>query len=367
MGDPALTPNFPRYYVKSSTIRDGFTGDQTNTIKALGEYVIEGYVTDGSGNKLEDFNGVIYTTIFDKPRKVKTITSVNKIFEVRSNIIYRGKATVTNGVFTINFIAPKDINYEYGQGKISYYAENGQTDGAGVDTAVAIGGYSDNPRVEYDSPIVKAYIKDSLFRNGGLTGSNTALFAIIEDETGINISGNSIGHDLTAVLDGDVSNPYIMNDYYETAPNTYKKGFLYFPVENIPEGRHRFTIKAWDVNNNSGEGYVDFVVKDGQILAIQELGNYPNPFRDKTNFVFEHNRPDENLKAEVNIYNTTGLLVRKLNKDFISTGSRSNEISWDGTDNNGTKLTPGLYIYKMNLMTETGIESAANQKLIILP
>lgn len=366
LGDPALEPNFPEFFIHTESLKDGATGQPVSTISALGEYNIDGKVTDVNGNTLDYFNGTLSVTIFDKPRTVKTINGDERTFKVQNNTIYKGKATVNNGHFSFSFIAPKDLNYELGNGAISYYADNGQTDAAGRDTAITIGGFSDNPNLENNPPLVKAFIKDSLFKNGGLTGSNTALFAILEDETGINVSGNSVGHDLVAILDGDVSKPYNMNDYYETAPNTYKRGYLYFPVEGIPDGRHRFTIKAWDVNNNSGEGHVDFVVADGQVVKVQNLMNYPNPFRDLTHFVFEHNHPDENLTAEINIYNTAGVFVRKLTQDFISTGSRSNEITWDATDNNGAKLPAGIYIYRMMISTENGIETTAYQKLVLV-
>jgi len=367
LGDPALEPNFPEYFIRTGTVKDGATGKATTTISALGEYIIEGDVTDVNGNILSDFNGVLAITIYDKPRTVKTITpGLDKTFKVQNNTIYKGKATVNSGKFSLAFIAPKDINYELGKGNISYYADNGTTDAAGRDTTMSIGGYSDNPRIENNPPVIKAYIKDSLFKNGGLTGTNTAIFAILEDETGINVSGNSVGHDLVAILDGDVSKPYIMNDYYETAPNTYKRGYVYFPVEGIPDGRHRFTVKAWDVNNNSGEGYVDFEVADGEVVKVQNLMNYPNPFRDVTHFVFEHNHPDVDLQAEINIYTTSGVWVRNLKQKFISTGSRSNEITWDGTDNHGGKLPAGVYIYRMMISTQAGIEETAYQKLIIV-
>lgn len=366
LGDPALEPNFPEFFIKTESVKDGATGLETKQIGALGEYIISGNVTDVNGNLLDYFNGTLAVTIFDKPRKVKTITAVNKTFQVQNNTIYKGKATVSNGKFSFSFIAPKDINYEEGSGTISFYADNGKTDAAGRDTSVSVGGYSDNPRLENNPPVIKAFIKDSLFRNGGLTGSNTAIFAILEDETGINVSGNAIGHDLTAILDGDVSKPYIMNDYYETEANTYKRGYVYFPVENIPDGRHRFTIKAWDVNNNSGEGYVDFEVADGKVVKVQNLMNYPNPFRDLTHFVFEHNHPDVNLAAEINIYNTAGVLVRKLKQNFMSTGSKSNEVTWDATDDNGAKLPAGVYIYRMMIITEQGIDNTAYQKLVIV-
>lgn len=367
LGDPALEPNFPEFFIHTDQVVDGATGQPTATLGALGEYVISGRVTDVNDNVLDYFNGELSVTIYDKPRKVRASTNNGeRTFEVQNNTIYKGKATVTNGKFSFAFITPKDINYEFGSGNVSYYAENGETDAAGRDTSITVGGFSDNPIIEYEPPIVKPFIKDSLFRNGGLTGSNTAIFAILEDETGINVSGNAVGHDLVAYLDGDVSKPYVMNDYYETAPNTYKRGYVYFPVEDIPDGRHRFTVKAWDVNNNSGEGYVDFVVADGALVKVEELMNYPNPFRDKTHFVFEHNHPDEDMSAEIKIYNTAGALVRTLTQDFITTGSKSNEITWDGTDNNGAKLHSGVYIYRMMISTTQGIETTAYQKLVIV-
>lgn len=367
LGDPALEPNFPEYFIHTESVKDGATGQETNTINALGEYVISGTVTDVNNNVLTDFNGELSVTFYDKPRTVRAGTNAGeRVFEVQNNTIYKGKATVDNGKFSFAFIAPKDINYEIGDGNVSYYADNGITDASGRDSSIKVGGFSDNPREEYNPPIVKPFIKDSLFQNGGLTGNNTAIFAILEDETGINVSGNAIGHDLVAYLDGDVSKPYVMNDYYETAPNTYKRGYVYFPVEGIPDGRHRFTVKAWDVNNNSGEGYVDFVVADGEIVKIENLMNYPNPFSDKTNFVFEHNHPDEDLTAEVNIYTTSGVFVRKLVQEFISSASKSYEVTWDGTDNNGAKLPAGVYIYKMKISTEQGVETTAYQKLVIV-
>ena len=367
LGDPALEPNFPQYFVNTDSILDGVTGEPVDSIGALGSYVIKGNVADVNGSVLDWFDGRLSLTFFDKPRTVSVTTaSGKKEFDVRSNIIYKGKATVTDGRFSIAFIAPKDINYEYGKGKVSYYAENGKTDGAGADTSFTVGGFSDNPVIEGTPPIVRPYIGDSLFRNGGLTGSNTLLFVILEDETGINVSGNSVGHDLTAVLDGDVANPYIMNDYYETQENTYKRGYVSFPLSDLSEGRHILTVKAWDVNNNSGEGHVMFEVADGKIVKVQNLVNYPNPFRNTTTFRFEHNHPDETMEAELNIYNTAGMPVRYIKQVFVPTGSHANEITWDGTADNGAILPSGVYLYRMRIATENSAETTAYQKLVIV-
>lgn len=367
LGDPALTPAFPKYDVVTDSFLEGATLQRTDSMKALGYYILKGSVKDMDGSTLNTFNGNVYVRIYDKPRTERTIYGSLQTFEVQNNTIFIGRSTVTNGRFSIAFITPKDLNYDFGKGKISYYVENGTTDGVGADTNVVVGGFSAFPIVDKKGPEVKPYIGDSLFMDGGITGSNTSLFVkLYDEETGINVSGNAIGHDLTAVLDDDVANPYVLNDYYETAPNDYKHGYVNFPINGLSDGRHTFKVKAWDMNNNSGEGTVNFIVLNGKVVEVHNLINYPNPFTDVTHFVFDHNHPNEKMDVTIHIYTTTGSSVRTLRQSFTPSGSRSNEITWDGTSDRGTKLPSGLYVYRLTLSTEKGIKTSAYQKLILL-
>lgn len=366
LGDPALTPNFPEYFVQIDSIIDVATVEQTNLIKALGAYRISGRVHNNDGTTLTGFNGIMSVSFYDKPRVISTVTSINKTFQLQDNLVYKGKVTVLNGRFSYTFIAPKDINYYYGTGKISQYAHNEITDAAGVDTSVTVGGYSDNPVISNVPPIVRPYINDSLFQNGGITGTNTSLFVSLYSETGINVSGNKLGHDVVAILDNNIEQPYVLNDFYETAANTYQRGYINFPVKGIADGKHTFKVKAWDVNNNSGEGSVDFIVLDGKIVGIENLMNYPNPFNSQTHFVFEHNHPEEALEVKISIYNSTGAIVKNIEQTFTPTGSRSNEIVWDGTGNDGTKVSSGMYVYRLMITTDNGYRSTAYQKMIIV-
>ncbi|MCW3121004.1 MAG: hypothetical protein JWQ38_496 [Flavipsychrobacter sp.] len=368
LGDAALTPDFPQYSITIDGVTDNFTQQKADTIKALGAYEISGSVHDNTGALIGNFNGPVWVSFYDKPRTIKWITpkGSNRTFQLQDNIVYKGKGTVENGKFKLAFIAPKDINYYYGKGKISSYAHNGITDAAGADTTMRIGGYSDHPQISSTPPVVLPYINDSLFRNGGITGTNTSLFVSLYDSTGINVSGNNVGHDLVAVLDDEVETPFILNDYYETAPNTYKHGFVTYPINGLSNGKHRITVRAWDVNDNEGEGSVDFMVIDGKIVDIQNLANYPNPFSNVTHFVFEHNHPYEQLDIQIHIYNAAGALAKEIKQVFTPTGSRSNEITWDGSDNNGQLLPPGVYIYRLNISSEKGFRSSAYQKLVIV-
>ena len=365
LGDPALTPDFPQYNVKFDSAIDGVSMLRTDSIMALGKYIMHGSVRDNNGEIMTGFSGTVYITFFDKSRDISTIVGAARTYKLQDVVVYKGRVTVNNGLFEFQFITPKDINYYYGKSKISTYADNGRIDAAGVDTSLYIGGYSSNPVLSTNPPIVRPYINDTLFQDGGITGTNTSLFVTLYSETGINVSGNELGHNMTAILDDNVESPYILNNYYQTAPDTYQFGYVSFPITGIPDGRHTITVKAWDVNDNSGTGKVDFTVIDGTIIAIQNLQNYPNPFSNSTRFVFEHNHPDEALDVQILIYNAAGGLVKDINEQITPSGSRTNEISWDGTDKNGERLPSGLYVYRLNI-TGKNFKSSAYQKLVIV-
>ena len=370
LGDPALIPNLPAKMnaVVTDSLIENATGQSTTQLAALGEYSLKGSVTDGKGTPDASFNGRVYVTVYDKPQKVDIRTIVynqQRVYETQNNIVFRGGATVTAGHFSIPFVVPKDLNYNLDTGFVQYYVENGVTDAAGMDNSLRIGGASDFPVNDETAPLVRAFIGDSLFRDGGLTGSNTALYAILEDASGINVSGNSLGHDLTVILDGNEKNPYILNDYYESAPNTYKRGFVRFPVEGLSEGLHTLTVKAWDVANNSGTSSVRFRVGSSGETQMEQLGNYPNPFSTSTRFRFEHNHPNEEMKAEIAIYNVSGGLVRRISETFVPTGSHSQELVWDGTSDGGALLPSGVYVYRLFISTSKTTEAAGYQKLVI--
>jgi hypothetical protein len=367
LGDPALQPAFPKHRMFTDAITLMESALPADTMRALGAYRLSGHVADVSGNLLSDFNGRAYVTIFDKPRVINLVTKethTSRSYKMQDNIIFKGLTTVTNGRFSCSFIAPKDMGYEYGQGKISYYAENGETDAAGYDTSVIIGGFYDGAAADNDAPVVKPFIGDTLFRDGGITGPNTLLYVQLYDKSGINVSGNGVGHDLTAVLDGDEAHPYILNDYYQTEPNTYQRGHVSFPLSSLADGAHIIKVKAWDVYNNSGEGTVRFVVGTGG-FQVQNLMNYPNPFRDETHFFFQHNHPGEALTVQIAIYQTTGQIVRFIQQKFNPADNPAHEIIWDGTDDHGARLPSGVYPYRVILSTDNGIEGSAYQKLVI--
>jgi hypothetical protein len=367
---PALPLAFPKHKILSDSINGVLVSVAYDTLKALGKYTISGHVEDQSGNLLTNFNGLVYPVIFDKRKKLTTLQndpgSPKKEYFTQNNVIYKGKATVKNGKFSFTFVVPKDINYEIAKGKISYYADNNIEDGTGFDKNIYIGGSSSSAVTDNVGPTIKAYLNDEKFVNGGLTTPNSTLLVKLSDDNGINYTGNSIGHDITAILDGNAQNTYVLNNFFEADVDNYKSGIIKLPLTNLSEGPHTLTIKAWDISNNSAESKLDFVVATSTEGQLTHVYNYPNPFTTSTNFMFEHNMPNQNLYVNINIYAVSGKIVKSIRTVVNTEGTRCDNIPWDGLDEYGDKLGKGVYLYKLAVKSQTGFSDSKYQKLILL-
>ena len=139
-------------------------------------------------------------------------------FEVLGEVIYRGQASVTNGEFAFNFIVPRDITVAEGNGKISLYAKANTTseDNRGYSYDIKIGGVNLDAPEDNTGPTINLFMNDENFISGGITNENPTLLANLYDENGIN-TASGIGHDITAILDGDETTVFRLNDYYTAA------------------------------------------------------------------------------------------------------------------------------------------------------
>lgn len=370
LGDPALRIAYPQDSIATLKINDFQITEIPDTLKALSNVKLEGSVYDCTGQTLGDYNGVLYGTVFDKASRITTKAndddSKPMTFYLYKNIIYKGKTNIVDGDFSISFIVPKDIAYKYGFGRISLYGCDEDSDGAGYYENFIVGGYDSNADEDMTGPVIELYMNDTSFVPGGITDNDPTLMAFVRDESGINTVGNGIGHDIIAVLDDKNNQPYILNDFYEADLGSYQSGTIEYPMSSLDEGPHTIHLKIWDVFNNSAEGSIHFVVVGSDKLIIENLMNYPNPFFHETNFVFEHNKPDTEIYIKLFIFNMQGKLEAEFRTKTASGGFNSEEIKWNGTNQNGRKLGRGIYIYKVIAETANGKQAQSNGKLIIL-
>lgn len=370
LGDPALKLSIPQNLAQITKINESDVNQGSDTLKALSFVHILGQINDLNGNKLDNFNGYVYPQIFDKTSGITTLAndygSPPFNFSLQKNVLYKGKAEVKDGNFEFSFVVPKDIAYNFGYGKLSLYAEGKDSDAGGFYREIVIGGFDENSQMDTDGPHIELFLNDENFVAGGMTNENPVLLAKVSDENGINTIGNGIGHDITAILNENASDTKILNDYYESDVNTFRSGTIRYPFFNLDEGEHELKFKVWDIYNNSSTASLKFYVSTSAILALDAVMNYPNPFYDETIFSFEHNAGNQELQLVIDIYSLDGKLVKHLEDNFIPYSSRINHIRWDGTDEYGSKIRKGMYIYRLQLSDEKGIQKSKTAKLVYL-
>jgi hypothetical protein len=271
----------------------------------------------------------------------------------------------------LEFKLPKDISYNFGKGKISYYAQNGVIDAKGYYEDFFIGGtYSDAP-VDLEGPKIKLYMNDMSFREDGITSTNPVLLAYISDENGINTTGNGIGHDLTGVLDEEDNTKYLLNDYFEGDLNNYKSGTAYYQFNNLVPGYHTVKVKAWDIYNNSSESTLGFYVGDNNNFIVNKLFCYPNPMRNYTSFQYSHNMPG-NHDITLTIYDFSGKIIYSATRSNSEMGFVSEPLYWERTTSSNSLVPPGVYAYTLNIKStadysNTIYENSQSGRLIIIP
>ena len=370
LGDPALRLAYPHYNIITTSLTNKSTGVVADTVNALSQVNVSGEVVDESGKRVENFNGFIYPKVYDKPSVYKTLGtdkgSIPVDFTLSDKILYSGIITVKNGVFNFTFMVPRDISYNYGFGKISYYAVDTANfiDAWGGYKELLIGGYDESAENDDEGPEIDLYLNDKNFESGDVVSSSPRLIANIRDEQGINFTGHSLGRDITLVLDGDQSNTMVMNDYFKPDIDTYKSGRLTYQFNSLSRGWHTFTLKAWDLENNSSEKTIEFYVDDFADITLTNVINYPNPFQDKTHFSFTHNKNGEILEVNINIFDMNGRFIRNLYNRTNPESVQSAVITWDGTDYNGAPVPAGIYFYTMTVTDNYGNETVQHQKMI---
>jgi len=371
LGDPAVRLAYPEYDTKTTKINSNIVvEDKYDTIKALSKVRVEGMIVDAEGNKITNYDGILYPRVYDKKVEIETLgtdkTSYPEKFYFWKSVLFNGKADITNGDFDFEFVVPRDIAYNYGQGRISYYLNNDETDGNGYYQNLIIGGFNEDAVEDDQGPEISLFMNDKDFFNGDMTDENPVLLAYVQDESGINTTGNGIGHDILAVIDEDPVQTFILNDFFEAEVNRYNEGAINYPFFKLAEGEHTLSLRVWDIYNNSSTAYLDFVVVPSEDLVISNLYNYPNPVMESTSFVFEHNQSNKNIDVEIQIYNSFGGLVKTLTATVRSENYKSEPIKWNTGTDAGGKIGRGFYVYRLIATSESGQTQSETSKLVYI-
>jgi hypothetical protein len=370
LGDPAQGIAFPENTVRTMEVNGNPAGIQPDTLPGLTRAGIKGEVVDLSGHRLETYDGIIYTTVYDKPWTYRTLANQKKSYEenfqLQNSILFEGEAAVEHGQFSVEFVIPKDVSLPLGFGKISYYTCDDSIDGNGYYDEIVVGGNDPSVDPVNDGPVISIYLDSRDFTGGDVTGPDPLLILDLQDDDGINFIGIGIGHEITAVLDDNWSDVIILNPYFVPELNNYRKGIATFPFSGLSTGFHTLMIRAWDMFNNSSEKSVSFFVWEIPSASFANVKNVPNPFDDETAFMFVPKDATGKVNVQVQIYSVTGLPVKSITRDFTVNEYDQLVILWDGSDDNGKILRAGLYPYRIIFRGENGGYSSTSGKAMIM-
>lgn len=390
LGDPGLKLKVPELNLVVDSIitlkRDG-TVSKADTLKALSIEKIYCHVEDETGRTMTQFNGIVNATLKDKEMQMKT--KANKtltykepqpngnVIEVtrqidpftyydHTSILYSGSTVVTDGKFEIQMIIPKDINYKVGNGRLSMYAydENNGWDAMGSNDSLLIGGSATDIEPDNLGPNIILTTNGDKYKDGYKVNPNPMLYVELSDANGINVTGSSVGHNITLTIDDDTKNVIYLNSYFKYNIGSCTEGKVEYHMEKtLSEGKHTIKIKAWDLQNNSSEATIQIYVTENLAPEIKILTVYPNPAKDHFTSFIKTNRPDEVQTVECSLIDLSGReILRKELKDKPTDGSW--EIEWDLNEKG--KVSSGLYFLCARIATEKSNFAEKAEKIMVI-
>ncbi|RLD90151.1 MAG: hypothetical protein DRJ09_05080 [Bacteroidetes bacterium] len=371
LGDPALMLAFPKYNVVTTSMQT-LGGKATDTVQAMATITVKGEIRQ-NGAVVEDFNGYLFPKVFDKQSVYETRAndprSFKQDFTLFDKLLFTGKSTVSNGQFHFTFVVPKEIAYQYGQGRISYYAVDSvnYTDASGYYENLVVGGIDQDAMVDNEGPDITMYINEPGIKNNDAIGKDAILYAQLSDPNGINHTGVNIGRDILFIIDEDYTNAQVVNSYFLPELDSYTSGTIEMPLNDLSDGMHTAAIRAWDLQGNSGIQQISFYVKTSGDVGLNNVMAYPNPFKSTTNLKFYNLSGGNDLKVTISIFTITGQLVGTQYSELSDAGEEVEiSLNWQSVVNGGGDPGSGIFIYEMVVSGNNGSKEIVRQKLIKL-
>lgn len=360
IGDPALQLAAPKYQISISAINNQpFLGK--DTLSTGVKNTIQGKIKEGE-RAITTFNGVVELTIYNATKWIKTLanqsTSMSVPIATQESILFKGKATVSNGVFSIDFILPMQVSNSAESIRFALSAQNDSSAALQVIDSIFVKPNNLLNVSDTLGPSISAYLDNIHFKPGAWAANNATLFISLKDTSGIQTSGNALGHDLSVWLDANTI-PFIVNNYFVADVNSYQSGKLQYSFSNLIEGGHKLIIKAWDLLGNGAADTIQFEVPRTNQLTLKNAYSYPNPFKEKAKFGLEMNVTGKEVELGFEVRDQNGQLLYSRTSNFVNVSNRV-DLEWNGVTNAGTPLQTGVYYYQMRVQVNGAVSSLAS-------
>lgn len=362
-GDPAIRLPLPANRIFVDTI-NGVDVDPDNEEQAIimahQQATLTGRVVNWQGKPIEDFNGTIQLSLYDAEKSVTTLgrgddkdPGKELTFEQQGDLLYTGRATVTNGNFTAKIAMPSDVaqNFRNAAVNIIAIADDGRR-ASGINRNFYVYGYDETADVDTVPPVIEyAYLNHESFKDGDAVNPTPMLIASVKDDVGINLSSAGIGHQMTVRIDGSDSHTDVSR-YFTPAEDGSPAGTIAYPCSELQPGNHTMTLRVWDTSNNPSSATISFFVSQGISPTIFDVYTDTNPASDRARFYVRHNRPDASLKVTIEVFNLMGRLEWSSTVTGRSDMFTSAPVTWDLTDGAGRRVPRGIYLYRATVSAD---------------
>ena len=352
LGDPALHLAKPQQQMVVDSI-NGVSASETIKLAAGSVVRVSGHILQNDDVDTS-FSGVVTLTVRDAEETITcrqndtSETDEAFVYNDRTKTLYQGADSVSEGRFSITFAIPKDISYTDGSGLMTLYAVNSDKTltAHGENESFELVG-SQTAQTDSIGPSIYCYLNSKSFKNGDKVNPTPYFRAELYDDSGINTSGSSIGHDLELVIDGDPTKTYNLNDYFEFDFGDYRSGSLGFSIPELSVGMHKLQFRAWDILNNSSTTELVFEVTEDAITEFNVVCSN-NPANSSTQFIITHNRMGSELKVTLDVFDTGGRQVWRQTENVVPT-SDTFAIDWNLSVAGGSRLHTGLYLCRISV------------------
>lgn len=367
LGDPAIVLGNP----VNTVVLDSINGKRpalAGKIQAGSIVSIKGHVQTGNRTIISDMEGLLSAKLFDTESTVYTKNNTGDgSYEYldRQNVLYSGSIPVRQGRFATTFVIGKDINYADRSGRFVFYAFDDERNiqATGYNEDFKIGGISSELEGDTLGPQMVIFLNGEEFVDGSVVPAAPIFGAKLHDPSGINASGNGIGHDLILIVDDQPSMTFNLNEYFVQDQTDYTSGIVTFAIPELPEGKHTLSFRSWDMLNNTSEQRLNFVVdyniqqKPLQISLAQGLAGTSNNLQ----VVYNLGEPGGTMQLE--IYHLDG--KRVLTYPFSVSNASGVEILSLETITNGSSLSGGIYVAHVHAKTASGKKVTSSVKFVV--
>ena len=374
LGDPALLLAMPTTPIVIDAInQQELTSITENLHIGAGETVtINGHIATQEGAIDNNFYGEMTATVRDAAEEI--VCRLNDTSETeypftytdRTKVLYQGSDSVRQGRFSFSFMVPRDISYSDATGLINIYAVSNdkKQEASGYTDRVVFGG-TGHEGGDHDGPSVFCYLNSSSFVDGGVVNPTPYFIAELADSSGINSTGNGIGHDLQLIIDGELARTYTLNDYFQYDFGSHTKGTVGFSIPELSEGNHRLQFRAWDVLNNSTTTELNFQVSKELSPEFFDVECTQNPATTTTGFRIIHDRVGSNMDIILDIFDMAGHHLWQ-HAEHATPVDNSYTINWDLCVDGGRRLHTGVYLYRVRISSNGSGQTSKAKKLIII-